>query len=256
MKQIFKDLLESLDRYGKVAVVTIVKAQGSTPRAAGAKMLVFPDGTFRHTVGGGIFESLVIQDALAVLSNHVTTIKTYSFNQEGKYATGAVCGGQADVMFEVITNVPQLLVVGGGHVGRALSRAASVLDFNVTIADDRIEFAGPDPNDLNIRHIQTAPDYHDLPPITENTYVCLVTKGYVTDEAALRQVLRSPAKYIGMIGSRKKIQTVYKNLEKDGFETALFERVHAPIGIDIGADSPEEIAVSILAEIIRIKNQK
>ncbi|MBL7959065.1 XdhC family protein [bacterium] len=255
MKQVYKDILESLDRYEKIAVVTIINANGSTPRKEGAKMLVFPDQSFLHSVGGGIFESIVIQDALGVLRDGKTIIKKYSFNQEGKYATGAICGGQVEVMIEMITNTPDLLIVGGGHVGKALAKAASLLDFTITIVDDRKEYTAGDDPGLKINWIHTPPDFSAIPMITENTYICLVSKGCPTDEAALRRVIGSPAKYIGMIGSKKKVQTVYKNMQADGFDPSLFERIHAPIGIDIGGDSPDEIAVSILAEIISIKNK-
>lgn len=256
MKQIYRDILDSLDRYEKIAVATVVSAQGSTPRATGAKMLIFPDGTFRHTVGGGVFESLVIQDALAVLQDGKSIIKNYSFNQEGKYATGAVCGGQVEVMIEMITNAPHLVIIGGGHVGQALAKAALMLDFNITIVDDRKEYTESVQTEDRIKRMHTTSDYRELPEINENSYICLVTKGYPTDESALRNVIKSRAKYIGMIGSKKKILTVYDNMQKDGYDRLLFERIHAPIGIDIGADSPEEIAVSILAEIIRVKNKK
>lgn len=255
MKKFYEDILESFGRFQKIAVATVVSASGSTPRAAGAKMLIFPDGHSRHTVGGGIFEALVIRDALDVLETGQAVLNTYSFNPDGQYATGAVCGGKVEVLIEVIKNSPHLVVIGGGHVGQALIRGASFMDFNITLIDDRKEFAVLPELNSKIKLIHTPPDYSAIPAITEDTYICLVSKGYPSDEAALRRVIRSPAKYIGMIGSRKKIQTVYANLEKDGFDKALFERVHAPIGIDIRADSPEEIAVSILAEIIRVKNE-
>ena len=255
MKQIFRDILESLERYERIAIATIVSAKGSTPRTAGAKMLIFPDGSFRHTVGGGVFESMVISDAAGVLNDGTTIIKTYSFNEQGKYATGAVCGGTVEVMIEMITNAPHLLIIGGGHVGQALAKAAIALDFNITIVDDRKEYTEAPDKETKIKKIHTPSDYSGIPEITENTYVCLVSKGYPTDEAALRRVITSPAKYIGMIGSKKKIQTVYRNMQTDGINPSLFDRVHAPIGLNIGADSPEEIAISILAEIISLKNQ-
>lgn len=256
MRQIYKDILDAFNRFERIALATIVHTKGSTPRAVGAKMLIFPDGSFKHTVGGGIFESLVIQDALEVLKDGKTILKTYSLNPEGKYATGAVCGGQAEVMIEMITNAPHLLIVGGGHVGQALAKAALTLDFNITIVDDRQEYASSKEIATNIKMIHTPSDYSAIPEINNNTYVCLVTKGYPSDEAALRHVIKSPARYIGMIGSKKKIETVFRNMQADGFDPTLFEKVHAPIGINIGADTPEEIAISILAEIVQIKNQR
>jgi xanthine dehydrogenase accessory factor len=128
------------------------------------------------------------------------------------------------------------------------------LDFRITIIDDREEYSTGLQLDPPVRVIHSPPDYSTIPEPGSNTYVCLVSKGYVTDEAALRRIIRSKAKYIGMIGSRKKVQTVYDHMEKDGFDKELFRRVHAPIGVQIQSDTPEEIAISILAEIIRIKN--
>jgi xanthine dehydrogenase accessory factor len=256
VKRFYEDILDAFGRYAKIAVATVVNASGSTPRGVGAKMMIFPDGSYRYSVGGGKFESLVIQDALQVLETGNPSVKTYSFNPEGQYAIGAVCGGKAEVLIEMITNSPDLFVVGGGHVGQALIRAVSALDFNVTLIDDRLEFAQLRESNPKIKLIHTPPDYSGIPEATPDTYICIVTKGYITDEAALRQVIKGPAKYIGMIGSRKKIQTVYANLERDGFDRSLFARIHAPIGDDINADSSEEIAISILAEIIRFKNGK
>lgn len=255
MTKFYQDVVTYLNRYGQLAVATIVRAEGSTPRTAGAKMLIFPDGTFQYTVGGGLFESIVIQDALGVMNTRETLLKKYSFNQEGKYAIGAVCGGTVEVMIEMITASPNLYIIGGGHVGQALARLASQLDFNITLIDDREDYARTLFPHERIRVIHTPPDYSAIPELTENSFICLVSKGYVSDEAALRQIIRKPVRYIGMIGSRKKIHTVYENMQKDGFETGLFEKIHAPIGLDIHSETPEEIAVSILAEIIKFKNE-
>ncbi|MBX7152450.1 XdhC family protein [bacterium] len=256
MTKFYQDLIDYLDRYGRLAVATIVRAEGSTPRTAGAKMLIFPDGNFQYTVGGGLFESMVIQDALSVLNSQEALLKKYSFNQEGKYAIGAVCGGTVEVMIEMIIASPNLCIIGGGHVGQALARLASQLDFNITLIDDREEYARAlFPHD-RIRVIHTPPDYSAIPEPAENSFICLVSKGYASDEAALRQIIRKPVRYIGMIGSRKKIRTVFENMQKDGFEQSLFEKIHAPIGLDIRSETPEEIAVSILAEIIQYKNEQ
>jgi len=256
MKKFFFDMADALQRHECVAIATIVKAQGSVPRAVGAKMLIFPDGTSLHTVGGGVFESLVVKDALHAIVSGEPVIRTYSFNEKGEYAIGAVCGGVAEVMIEVVKNTGKLFVVGGGHVGQALIEAASGLDFSITLVEDREEFACLRKPNKDVKVIHTSPDYGSIPQPDKDTYICLVSKGYVSDEAALRHVIRSEAKYIGMIGSRKKINTVYQNMIRDGFDKKLLDRVHAPIGLDITSDSPEEIAISILAEIIQVKNRK
>jgi xanthine dehydrogenase accessory factor len=254
---LWQDISNSLQARTPVVVATVVRDSGSVPRRSGAKMLVLPDGKTRGTVGGGLFESLVIRDALNALACRQSVTRGYSFNPEGTnpQAFGAVCGGRAEIFLEVLMPPDRLLIVGGGHCGRALARMASLLDFSIVLADDRAEFARPEdyayPNVESVMHLP--PDYAGLPVPDENTYVALVSKGFVTDEAALRRVLDSPAAYIGMIGSKRKREVVYDALRADGVPEEKLSRVHAPIGLDIGADTPEEIAVSILAEIIQVR---
>jgi xanthine dehydrogenase accessory factor len=243
-----------------VAVATIVRDAGSVPRRTGAKMLVHPDGTFHGTVGGGIFELLVIRDAVAAIASARSVTRNYSFNPKGvdAEAFGAVCGGRAEVFLEVVMPQDRLIIVGGGHCGRALARAAGTLDFSVVVADDRAEFARPaDFPFPNVERVLHSPaDFRDLPEPDPQTYVVLVSKGFLTDEAALRRVIHSPAAYIGMIGSLRKRAAVYDKLKADGITDAQLARVHAPIGLEIGADTPEEIAVSILAEVIQVRAER
>lgn len=242
-----------------VVVATIVRDSGSVPRRTGAKMLILPDGSSRGTVGGGIFELLVIRDATAALKSGRSVTRSYSFNPKGVDvdAFGAVCGGRADVFMEVVMPQDRMLIVGGGHCGQALARAASLLDFSLVVADDRAEFARPEdfPYPNVDRVIHTPPDYAGLPEPDIRTYVILVSKGFLTDEAALRRVIGSPAAYIGMIGSLRKRAAVYDKLKADGITDEQLARVRAPIGLEIGAETPEEIAVSILAEVIRVRSE-
>ena len=243
-----------------LVAATVVRDAGSVPRRSGAKMLVFADGRTAGTIGGGIFEQLVVRDALAALSAGQSVTKNYSFNPKGtaKDAFGAVCGGRAEVFLEVIRPPDRLLVVGGGHCGRALAEAASLLDFRIVVADDREEYARPAdyafPNVEAVLHLP--PDFRGLPDADAHTYVALVSKGYPTDEAALRRVIDSPAAYLGMIGSLKKRETVFDRLRADGVSEAQLSCVHAPIGLEIGAETPAEIAVSILAEIVKVRSQR
>jgi xanthine dehydrogenase accessory factor len=242
-----------------LVVASVVKDSGSVPRRAGAKMLVYADGRTRGTVGGGVFEQLVIRDALAALREGASRTKAYSFNPRGSGtdAFGAVCGGRAEIFLEVVMPLDRLLIVGGGHCGRALARAASPLDFGIVVADDREEFSRPDdfafPGVEQVLHSRS--DYADLPDPDTQTYVALVTKGFLTDEAALRRVIDSPAAYIGMMGSIKKRETVFAKLRADGVPEQSLARVHSPIGLEIGAETPAEIAVSILAEIVQVRAQ-
>jgi xanthine dehydrogenase accessory factor len=237
-----------------------VRDSGSVPRHAGAKMLVHPDGRTRGTVGGGVFELLVIRDALAALAQGASVTRSYSFNPKGtaQDAFGAVCGGRAEVFLEVLVPRDRLLVVGGGHCGRALAQAASLLDLSIILADDREEFARPpDYPFANVEAVLHLPaSFEGLPAPDPQTYVALVSKGFITDEAALRRVIDSPAAYIGMMGSLKKREVVYDKLRADGIAEQQLARVHCPIGLDIGSESPAEIAVSILAQIIQVRAQR
>lgn len=257
---VWEEIAAALTARRALVVATVVKATGSVPRRTGAKMLVHPDGSTQGTVGGGLFESLIVRDALEALAQGQSVTRGYSFNPEGAgpQAFGAVCGGKVEVFLEVILPPYRLLIVGGGHCGRALARMASLLDFAIIVADDRADYARPEefpyPNVEGVLHLP--PDYEGLPTPDENTYVALVSKGYITDEAALRRLLDAPAAYIGMIGSRRKRDLVFDNLRADGIPEEALARIHAPIGLEIGAETPEEIAVSILAEIIQVRAQR
>lgn len=239
---------------------TVVRDSGSVPRRTGAKMLIFADGRTEGSVGGGLFEALVVRDALELLRLDRSEIRTYSFNPEGVApdAFGAVCGGRVELFLEVIKPPDRLMIVGGGHCGLALARMASLLGFSIVIADDRAEYAQADrfPFPGVEAVLRLPPDFEGLPAPDETTYVALVSKGFTTDEAALRRVLGSPAAYIGMIGSRRKRRVVFDNLLADGVTEERLAQVHAPIGLEIDAETPEEIAVSILAEIIQVRAQR
>lgn len=259
-QEIWGEIAASLAGRKAMVAATVVRSTGSVPRRTGAKMLVKPGGAIQGTVGGGLFEALVVKDALAALEARTSVTKTYSFNPAGTgpQAFGAVCGGRAEIFLEVIVPSDRLLIVGAGHCGRALARMASQMDFSIIVADDRADFAVPErfPYEGVEAVLHLPPDYDGLPAPDDATYVALVSKGFVTDEAALRRVLSSPAPYIGMIGSCRKRDVVYERLRADGISEAQLARVHAPIGLEIGAETPEEIAVSILAEIIAARAKR
>ncbi|HVT43412.1 MAG TPA: XdhC/CoxI family protein [Thermoanaerobaculia bacterium] len=253
----WNEVARELKERRSVVIATIVRDSGSVPRTTGARMLVYADQLTLGTVGGGLFEALVIRDAMEVLDRGRSETRTYSFNPEGVTpdAFGAVCGGRVDIFFDVALPPDRLLIVGGGHCGRALAEAASRLDFSIVVADDRAEFSRPEdfefPRVESVMHLPA--DFDGLPQPDNRTYVALVSKGYVTDEAALRRVIDTPAAYIGMIGSRRKRDIVFERLRADGVPEEAIGRVRSPIGMEIGADSPQEIAIAILAEIIAVK---
>lgn len=242
-------------------------------------MLIYADGRTRDTVGGGLFEQVVIRDALCALQNRQSITCEYSFTPGDEVSSsepvqksakpqavkaaaartfGAVCGGHVSVFLEVVVPPDKLLIVGGGHCGRALAEAASLLGFSITVVDDRAEFAQPHeyalPGVEEVLHLSS--DFTELPQPDAHTFVALVSKGYISDEAALRRILDSPAAYIGMIGSKRKRETVFANLRASGLAEEKLARVCAPIGLNIGAETPAEIAVSILAQIIQVRAQR
>lgn len=248
---LFSALPALLEQHGRLAMATVVSAVGSTPRETTARMLILPDGTTRGTIGGGKFESLVVADARKLLENHgLPFTHDYAFVPNGESAFGAVCGGTATVLLEIVEKAPRLLVVGAGHCGRALARAAAFSGYEVTVADERGEQldSAAFPPDVRLVHVKD--DYSDLPLPDPKDFVALVSRGHVTDGLAFRRLRGVPIAYLGMIGSKAKRKALFDELRKEGFGEDELNRAKNPIGLDIGAESPEEIAIAIVAELI------
>ncbi len=232
----------------------IVATKGSSPRRIGARMLIFTDGKTSGTIGGGIFEKMVIDDAMLLLDGSgVHLKKTYRFVTTGENATGMNCGGEAEVFMERLGGDPRLTIFGAGHIGTALAKIATTIFRQVTIVDDLQDNLDNSPNGTN-KFLAGSGYSNNLPDITANSYIVLVTRGHETDLAILHEILKSDCKYIGMIGSRSKMARMKTELEGAGFKQQDLLRIKTPIGLDIGADGPDEIAVAILAEIIAVKN--
>ncbi len=235
------------------ALCTVIGASGSTPRHDASKMLVYPDGRILGTVGGGELERRVIQEALQALSDGRTRRLAYRMNDPQRGDPG-VCGGQVEVFVEPILPAPTLLVIGGGHVGKAVVHLGNWLGFHVILADDRPEFCNP-------QAVPGAREYLVVPPETiashltldTRTWVVLTSRSLEVDVAALPGLLAAPTAYIGVIGSRRRWATTRKQLLAAGLSPADLDRIHAPIGLDIHAETPAEIALSILAEITMLR---
>jgi xanthine dehydrogenase accessory factor len=250
-----------------VVLCQIVRAEGSTPGKIGWKLLVRPDGTFVGNLGGGAFEALVKTDALEKLKSgagvDACEVKRYYLTEQATKGepTGMVCGGMAEVFLEVMAAAPVLVVCGGGPVGQALAKAAALAGFEILVADDRAEFRRPELFPAAARIIEADPDYcrDVLAPVRRRElYVAVVSRCWETDAAALASVLReSPEglRYLGLMGSRRKVARVREELAARGFDLSEV-RLHAPIGLPIGGDSPGEIAISILAEVIGTRYEK
>ena len=253
MKTIYQSLAELESTHQPAALCTVVKTSGSTPRHSTSKMLVYADGHILGTVGGGELENRVIQEALASLSDGKPRNLEYSMADPGRGDPG-LCGGQVEVFVEPIFPSPMLVIIGGGHVGKAVAHLAKWLGFRVAVSDDRPEFCTPEAN-------PEADEFYPIPmaelpqhlTITPQTYLVLTTRGSAVDVAGLPALLETPAGYIGVIGSRRRWATTVKELNERGIPEGKLKRVHSPMGLGIGAETPEEIAVSILAEVLMVR---
>jgi xanthine dehydrogenase accessory factor len=253
MSSIYEAILEA-ERTGQpAALATVIRARGSVPRHETSKMLVFADGRIAGTVGGGELENRTIEEAKKVAHEGQARIISHSLVDPSRGDAG-VCGGEVEVFIEPIMPPATLLIVGAGHVGRALAHLARWMGYRVVVTDDRADLCTHD-------FIPDADEFV-VGPMTEalnklrmdhRTYVACVTRGYLFDVDALPILLNTPAPYIGVIGSRRRWTMALKDLHAKGTSDESLARVHAPIGLEIQAETPEEIAVSIMAEIVMLR---
>ena len=228
---------------------------GSVPREAGTKMVIFEDGRIAGTIGGGKFESLVIEHAQKAIATGKAVLKTYPLHEASEESFGAICGGEVTVFIEPQARAPLFCLVGAGHCAQALAKLASECGFAVTVLDERADLLGLPHFDSSIRCLSepTAEAFVRSQKWSERDALVLVSRNYHFDREALAAALEKGGMgYIGMIGSKKKVLNVFDELSQRGISRKVLARVRAPIGLNIGADSPAEIAVSVLAEVIMI----
>ena len=253
-RQILSELLGTQEAGTPVVLATIIKARGSVPRQSGAKMLIYGDGRISGTIGGGEMEARVVQEALACLADGQTRVVPYSLVDPERGDPG-LCGGDVEVYLEPYAPQARLLVIGCGHVGKAVAELGHWLGYRVVVSDDRKELASPE-------HIADADVYlpgaiRDIVPqagIHGNTFVAILTRNVHLDRELLPLLAETDAPYIGVIGSRRRWQETKKLLLEDGMLEEELARFHSPIGLDLKAESPEEIAVSILSEIMLLRH--
>ena len=239
MREIITALDEAVQRNEPAALATVVEVKGGSPAQVGFKMLIRPNGTVVGNVGGGELEQRIRDEAAAALRDGRPRLAHYALREKGPDAVGMVCGGEVTVFVEPYQPAPTLLIVGGGHIGCPLADMARLAGLNVEVVDVRPERA-------------TVPQF-DPAAITPWTYVVIITETHAADEQTLRQVLDTPAAYVGMIGSRRKIRAIFDALQAEGASAERLSRVRAPIGLDLGGRQPAEIAVAILAEIVQVR---
>ena len=251
---IYEQIVELRRQGRRGAVATIVNVRGSIPSFKTAKMLVRDDGSIVGTIGGGCVEADVWQTAREVMESEKPRTLKFDLNQDPKYDTGLVCGGTLEIFVEPILPPALLYVFGAGHVAFNLCQTAASAGFDVIVTDDRSSYATKErfPAAREVHALEFDEAMQKLDP-NESSFVVIVTRGHRDDMRILRWAVQKPARYVGMIGSRRKVIAIFKTLQKEGIPAHLFDRVHAPVGLDIGAVTPEEIAVAITAELIAVR---
>jgi len=248
---VYEELVREREAGRSCALAVIVNATGSIPSYETAKMLVREDGSIVGTIGGGAGEAVVIREAKDVLVSGRPKLVSFDLHENPRMDLGMVCGGSLNVFIEAIIPPPVAYLFGAGHVGRLVAQAAKIARFEVEVIDDRPEFANEDrfPDARAIHAGETEASLKALKP-NRHSLIFIATRGHVFDALALRWAVETPAAYIGMIGSKRKVKFVYDKLKLDGVTDEQFARVNAPVGLDIGAVTPEEIAISVVAEMI------
>ena len=253
---IYEEIVKLRQQGRRGAVATIVNVRGSVPSFETAKMLVRDDGSIAGTIGGGCVEADVWRAAREVMEAEKARTLSFDLNHDPKYDTGLVCGGTLDVFIEPV--IPQVLlyIFGAGHVSASLYKVAKTAGFEIVVVDDRDTYANrerfPEAREIIAEEFDQA--MSRIVP-TETSFIVIVTRGHRDDMRVLRWAVQTKAGYVGMIGSKRKTIAIARELQKEGLAASLFERVHAPIGLDIGAVTPEEIAVAITAELIAVRRK-
>jgi xanthine dehydrogenase accessory factor len=232
-------LAETIEQKQPAVLATIVEVKGASPAEVGAQIVLLEDGTTAGTVGGGKLEAAILEDARLALTDGLPRLTHYSLTEEGPEAIGMLCGGEVRIFIQPFLPAPQLIIVGGGHIGRPLKVMGEAAGFNVLVVD-------VEPGRASVPGLESV-------HLTADSYIVLITTDHVSDEAALRQIIHSPVRYIGMIGSRHKCEIILGHLHADRISDEALARVYAPIGLALGGPTPEEIAVAILAEVIAVR---
>jgi xanthine dehydrogenase accessory factor len=250
---LFEQIVRMRQAGGRGALATIVHTNGSIPSYESSRMLVREDGSIEGTIGGGCVEADVWAAAKDVIRSEQPRKMTFNLNHEAAYDAGLICGGTLEIFIEPILPQPMLYIFGGGHISGATARVAHMAGFAIGIVDDREQYANVERFPMaSAIHTSYEDAFEKIKP-SASTYLLIVTRGHKDDMRVLAWAVRTGARYIGMIGSRRKVISVYQALEKEGFTEREFELVHAPVGLEIGALTPEEIAVSISAELIAVR---
>ncbi|HET6436413.1 MAG TPA: XdhC/CoxI family protein [Anaeromyxobacter sp.] len=256
MEDVFEAIVRLRSQGHRMAVATIVNVSGSIPSFKSAKMLVGEEGTLVGTIGGGCVEGEVVQAAREVLADERPRTLRFNLNENPKYDTGLICGGSLEIFIEPVLPAAVVYVFGAGHVGLNVYRVARLAGFEVAVVDDRDTYANrerfPEAKEILTGEMESI--LARLSP-SAASFVVIATRGHRDDMRVLRWAMGTPARYVGMLGSRRKVLTIFRALREEGIDAAALERVYAPVGLDIGAATPEEIAVAVVAELIACRRR-
>jgi xanthine dehydrogenase accessory factor len=254
VREVLEAALEADARGERAALVTVVATEGSTPQKAGARMLVYGDGRIFGTIGGGCLEAEMSWRAREAIEASRPRLVSYDLTPDQAGEDGLVCGGRMQVFIEPIEGTPVLCLFGAGHVAQPLARMAKACGFRVEVADDRVKFANaerfPDADLVVVDGYAAAAARMTLGP---RSYAVVVTRGHKGDAEALEAALARGSRYVGLLGSRPKVVHIFTALEERGIAKEQLARIQAPMGLEIGAQTPDEIAISILAELIAVR---
>jgi xanthine dehydrogenase accessory factor len=250
---LFEEIVRMRNAGLRCALATIVHTNGSIPSYETSRMLVREDGSIAGTIGGGCVEADVWAAAREVMDREEPRKMVFNLNHDAGYDSGLICGGTLEVFVEPILPRAMLYLFGAGHIALALAKAADAAEFGVTVVDDREMFANPQRFPMAKAIFASYEEaFRSILP-NRSSYLVIASRGHRDDMRVLAWAVRTAARYVGMIGSKRKVFSVYQALEREGFRAEEFANVYAPIGLNIGARSPEEIAVSILAELIAVR---
>ncbi len=250
---LFEEIVKMRRAGRRGALATIVHTNGSIPSYESSRMLVREDGSIAGTIGGGCVEAEVWAAAKDVMQKEAPQKMVFHLNNEASYDNGLICGGTLEVFVEPILPQPIVYLFGGGHVSMAVAKAANAAGFGIGVVDDRETFANKERFPMALEVYTSYEEAFEKIRPNASSYLVIVTRGHKEDMRVLAWAVRTEARYVGMIGSKRKVLSVYKALENEGYKPEEFERVYAPMGLEIGALSPEEIAVSIIAELVAVR---
>jgi xanthine dehydrogenase accessory factor len=254
VRDLYEEIVELRSKGLRAALATIIATKGATPRKDSAKMLVYEDGRQSGTIGGGFTEAEVRREALKVLQTGKASLLQYDLTGVDHEESALVCGGFMQVYVEPVVPDPTLFIFGAGFVSKAVAEAVKPIGFRIALVDDRAEFANPEKFPMaDSFYVGRWETVLETLPVTSSSYLFIATRGHSLDLLCLRFALQSTARYIGMLGSLTKNRSLFGILEKEGMDPNQFRRVCVPVGIDIGAETAEEIAVSMAAELIAVR---